>query len=167
MTSSFPEHYIFVMFHSMSVVIRPERPDTADAKALIIELEEHLAQFYPQESRHGYSVEKLLAQGVAFFLLREAGEPAGCGGIQLFGAEFGELKRMYVRPKFRGRRYGRLMLDHLANYARNHGIHLLRLETGIHQHAAIALYEGAGFRRIPPFPPYREDPLSRCYEMPI
>ena len=43
------------------------------------------------------------------------------------------------------------MLDHLANFARSRGIEVLRLETGIHQAAAIALYEGAGFRRIPPF----------------
>jgi len=42
---------------------------------------------------------------------------------------------------------------------------LLRLETGIHQQAAIHLYEQYGFRRIPPFGPYFEDPVSRCYEM--
>ena len=40
----------------------------------------------------------------------------------------------------------------------------MRLETGIHQRAAIELYERAGFRRIPPFGDYQEDPLSRCYE---
>jgi hypothetical protein len=43
-------------------------------------------------------------------------------------------------------------------------VDLLRLETGIHQAAAIRLYEGLGFQRIPPFGPYTEDPLSRCYE---
>jgi ribosomal protein S18 acetylase RimI-like enzyme len=74
---------------------------------------------------------------------------------------------MYVRPAFRGRGYGRLMLDHLANFARSRGVGLLRLETGIHQAAAIALYERAGFRRIPPFGPYTDDPVSRCYEMRI
>jgi putative acetyltransferase len=56
------------------------------------------------------------------------------------------------------------MLDHLADYARSNGVELLRLETGIHQHAAIRLYEQEGFRRIPPFGPYRDDPVSRCYE---
>jgi GNAT superfamily N-acetyltransferase len=57
-------------------------------------------------------VDKLIAEGVAFFVLRQSVTPAGCGGIQLFGTEYGELKRMYVRPAFRGRGYGRLMLDH-------------------------------------------------------
>jgi ribosomal protein S18 acetylase RimI-like enzyme len=148
----------------MAAIITPERPDSADAVVLITELEAHLESLYPAVSRHGYSVEKLLAQAVAFFVLRDNGTPAGCGGIQLFGAEYGELKRMYVRPQFRGLGFGKLLLDHLTEYARAQGVGLLRLETGIHQTAAIALYERMGFQRIPPFGPYFEDPLSLCYE---
>ena len=148
----------------MEATITPERPDTADARALIDELEAHLATLYPRESRHGYSVEKLLAQGVAFFLVRDNGTPVGCGGIQLFGTDYGELKRMYVRPQFRGLGFAKLMLDHLADYARSRGVRLLRLETGIHQHAAIGLYERAGFQSIPPFGEYRDAPLSKFYE---
>jgi GNAT superfamily N-acetyltransferase len=151
----------------MSPIITAERPDTPDACELIEELEAHLAPLYPCESRHGYSVEKLIQQGVAFFVLRENGAPAGCGGIQLFGTRYGELKRMYVRPQFRGLSFGRLLLEHLAEYARGRGVGLLRLETGIHQHAAIRLYEGYGFQSIPPFGEYKEDPLSRFYEMRI
>jgi hypothetical protein len=41
---------------------------------------------------------------------------------------------------------------------------VLRLETGIHQHEAIGLYERAGFHLIPPFGEYKPDPLSRFYE---
>jgi GNAT superfamily N-acetyltransferase len=148
----------------MSITITPERPDSADALALIAELEAHLEPLYPLESRHGFSVEKLIAEAVAFFLIRYDDAPAGCGGIKLFGTEFGEIKRMYVRPQFRGFGLGKLMLDHLADYARGQGVGLLRLETGIHQQAAIGLYERMGFQRIPPFGAYKEDPLSRCYE---
>ena len=148
----------------MPAVITPERPDTADAQALIAELEAHLEPLYPGESRHGYSVEKLIAEDVAFFLIREGGVPAGCGGVKMVGGEYGEIKRMYVRPEFRGAGLAKLMLTHLTDYARDQGIGLVRLETGIHQTAAIDLYEGAGFRRIPPFGEYREDPLSRYYE---
>ena len=71
---------------------------------------------------------------------------------------------MYVRPQFRGLGFGRLMLEHLADYTRTQGVTLLRLETGIHQRAAISLYEQMGFYRIPPFASYTDDPLSRCYE---
>ncbi len=148
----------------MTPILTPERPDSADAVALITELEAHLAPLYPPESRHGFSVEKLLAQAVAFFVLRENDTPAGCGGIQLFGTAYGELKRMYVRPQYRGRGFGKMLLNHLADHARAHGVGLLRLETGIHQAAAINLYEHMGFQRIPPFGAYREDPLSLFYE---
>src|SRR6516225_5160806 len=148
----------------MPAIITPERPDSADAIALITELEAHLDPLYPAKSRHGYSVEKLLAQGVAFFVLRENDAPAACGGIQLFGVEYGELRRIYVRLQFRGLGFGKLLLDHLAHYAPARGVRLLRLETGIHQTAAIRLYGRTGFQRIPPFGAYVEDPLSLFYE---
>jgi GNAT superfamily N-acetyltransferase len=147
----------------MSTIITAERPDTADAVVLITELEAHLEPFYPRASRHGMSVERLLAEGVAFFVLRVHGTPAGCGGVKLFD-DYGELKRMYVREQFRGQGLARLMLDHLADYTRAQGITTLRLETGIHQQAAVRLYEGAGFERIGPFGPYTDDPLSLYFE---
>jgi putative acetyltransferase len=148
----------------MTTMIVPERPDTADAQMLIAELEQHLAPYYPATSRHGYSVEKLIKQGVAFFVARQDNVPAGCGGVQFFGTEYGELKRMFVRPQFRGLGLARLMLEHLEQYTRDHGIKILRLETGIHQKEAIGLYERMGFQSIPPFGDYVEDPLSRFFE---
>jgi GNAT superfamily N-acetyltransferase len=148
----------------MSAIITPERPDSADALALIAELEAQLEPLYPHESRHGYSVEKLIAEKVAFFLARYNGTPAGCGGIKLFGTAYGEVKRMYVRPQFRGLGLGKLMLDYLADYARGQGVGLLRLETGIYQGAAIGLYERMGFEQVAPFGEYKDDPLSRFYE---
>jgi GNAT superfamily N-acetyltransferase len=148
----------------MPITIMPERPDSPDAVALIAELEAELAPLYPLESQHGYSVEKLIAESVAFFVIRCDEAPAGCGGIQLFGADYGEIKRMYVRPTFRGQGFAKRMLEHLADYARARGVGLLRLETGIHQRVAIGLYERLGFRTIPPFGEYWDDPLSVFYE---
>lgn len=149
---------------AMASVIEETRPDSPAAQALIEELDAHLTLLYPSESRHGYSVEKLLAQGVVFFVLRQDAAPAACGGVQLFGAEFGEIKRMYVRPAFRGRGLAKAILTHLESYTANRDVPLLRLETGIYQTEAIALYEQMGYRRIGPFGPYREDPLSLFYE---
>jgi GNAT superfamily N-acetyltransferase len=132
--------------------------------ALIAELDAHLEPLYPSESRHGFSVQKLIADSVAFFVIRVDGAPAGCAGIKLFGIEYGEIKRMYVRPGFRGLGLAKFLLDHLDDYARTNGVDILRLETGIYQHTAIRLYERSGFQRISPFGEYREDPVSRCYE---
>jgi ribosomal protein S18 acetylase RimI-like enzyme len=145
-------------------IIALERADSPDARALISELESELDPLYPEQSRHGYSVEKLLREGVAFFVTRHGGVAAGCGGIQLCDG-YGEIKRMYVRPRFRGLGLGKLMLDHLADHARQNARTLLRLETGVYQHAALVLYERFGFRRIAAFGPYRPDPLSAFYEL--
>ena len=150
----------------MTTDIVLERPDTHDAIMLIEELEAHLAPFYPATSRHGYSVEKLIRQGVAFFVTRHEGIPAGCGGVQFFG-DYGELKRMFVRRQFRGLGLAKLMLNHLEAYAIQNNVHIMRLETGIHQAEAIGLYESMGYRLVPPFGEYKEDPLSRFFEKAI
>jgi putative acetyltransferase len=151
----------------MPTVIVPERPDSADARALIAELEAYLTPLYPSGSRHGFSVEKLLREEVAFFVVRHDGPAAGCGGVKLFGTDYGEVKRMYVRPQFRGLGLAKMMLNHLAAYAQEQGARLLRLETGIYQTEAVGLYERMGFRRIPPFGAYQEDPLSLFFEKQI
>jgi len=80
------------------------------------------------------------------------------------GTGYGEIKRMYVRPQFRGMGFAKLMLNHLTDYARSQAVGTLRLETGIHQYEAIGLYEQMGFQRIPTFGQYKEDPLSRFYQ---
>ena len=151
----------------MSTTIGPERPDSADAMLLIAELEEYLTPQYPAESRHGFSVDKLIREKVAFFVMRQAGIPAGCGGVKLFGTDYGEVKRMYVRPQFRGLGLSKLMLQQLADHTLGQGVGLLRLETGIYQTEAIGLYERWGFVQIPPFGEYKPDPLSLFYEKQI
>lgn len=149
----------------MSITITKERPDSTDAIQLIDELQTLLSrEMYPDESRHGYSVDKLLREGVAFFITRHDGNPAGCGGIKLFGTEYGEVKRMYVRPQYRGLGLGKLMLDHLSGYSRDRQISILRLETGVYQTEAIKLYERYEFVRRGPFGEYKDDPLSIYFE---
>src|SRR5215831_16643784 len=115
--------------HPSSAVITRERPDTVDAILLITELEAHLDPLYPRESRHGLSIEQLLAENVAFFLLRWQDAPAACSGVKLFDDGYGEVKRMYVRPQYRGLGCAKSILRHLEDYTRAQGIGLLRLET--------------------------------------
>jgi GNAT superfamily N-acetyltransferase len=147
----------------MANVITRESPDSGTATQLIAELDAVLMPLYPAESRHGYGVEKLIREGVHFFVLRADGVPAACGGIQFYPG-WGELKRMFVRPALRGRGLARAILAHLDTHARAEGCGVLRLETGIRQQDAIGLYRSAGFKRISPFPPYRDDPLSLFFE---
>jgi len=149
----------------MPLKIVAESPDSADALKLLNELDVELWRHpYPPQSRHAFSVDKLLRENVAFFVARVDDTAAACGGIKLFAADYGEVKRMYVRPTYRGRGLGKAILDHLANYARQQQLSVLRLETGIYQVDAIGLYDHWGFERRPPFGEYREDPLSVYFE---
>ena len=150
------------------ITIVEERPDSPDAIQLISELDAALTSHeYPQESRHAFSVDKLIRERVAFFVLRYQSQPAGCGGVKLFGKDYGEVKRMYVRPEFRGQGLGKKILNQLAAYSRKQGVNVLRLETGIHQKEAIVLYERYGFQRRSPFGEYRDDPMSIYFEKTI
>jgi putative acetyltransferase len=148
----------------MAIVINAERPDTPVAMELIGELDGVLNPNYAPESRFGYSVEKLIQQGVAFFVVYVDGTPAGCGGVQIFGDEYAELKRMFVRPQFRGLGLGRQLVNRLADYALENGIKVLRLETGNAQVEALNLYVGMGFRHILPFGVYVGSATSICME---
>ena len=144
-----------------------ERPDSPEAQTLIRELDRHLTARYPIEARHGLSVARLVEDEEAFFILRYAGLPVGCGGVMCFGKEYVELKRMYVRPSYRGMGLGRALVKHLKTYAQTQGIHIVRLETGIHQESAIQLYKRMGYRKIPPFGVYQAGPLNLIYEKSI
>ena len=146
------------------VLIVREQPDTPDASALVSELDAYLMPQYPPASHHGMTVERLLAERVDFFVLRCGGAAAGCCGIQNIQGEYGELKRFYVRPEFRRKGLGKILLRHLEEFARAQGFPIVRLETGVYQLEAMNLYESSGYRRIPPFGPYAEDPLSLFYE---
>ncbi len=153
---------------SSTILITPSLPTTPAARALIAELEAALEHpEYPPEAQFGYSVEKLIAEGVAFFVIWVDGEPAGCGGIQFYGDEYGEFKRMYIRPQYRGLGLGKLLIQHLENHANEQGIGIIRLETGIYQHEAIRLYKRMGFYPIPPFGAYRESAVNVFYEKQI
>ena len=159
------------MKSSELTTIRREHPSVEAAALLIRELDAYLMPLYPKENQHGYSIEKLVEQQVEFFVLYHHDEPAACGGVQFLGnpqepeQRYGELKRMYVRNQFRGRGFAKQLLAHLEGLAVDKGVTAMRLETGIYQPEAVALYEKTGYYKIPPFGDYpKDDPLSLYYE---
>jgi putative acetyltransferase len=118
---------------------------TDEVRTLISELDGALSAGYPPEQRHGLALDAIFRPNIRFFLARLNGEAVGCGGVALF-ADFAEVKRMYVCDHARGRGVAQALLAQIEQEAGNAGLDLLRLETGVHQTAALRLYERAGFQ---------------------
>lgn len=115
---------------------------------------------YPMESIHLAEADAFDTPGAVFLGAFLEGKMIGTGGYTKQSEEVAELKRMFVREEARGQGIGRQILKSLEDSARSNGITLLRLETGIHQPAAIRLYESFGYTRCSRFGTYPDDPLS-------
>ena len=83
-------------------------------------------------------------------LLRVDGQPAGCGALRPLEGDAAEMKRMWVRPAFRGRGLGRAAAEALLAAARAEGYARVRLDTLPSMAEAQALYRSLGFREVPP-----------------
>jgi putative acetyltransferase len=91
------------------------------------------------------------------------GRAVACGGIQSLDATTGELKRMYVRPAYRGRGIARQLLTALEELAFQRGHSVVCLETGVYLPAAIGLYTSCGYEPIPVYGEYVDNPYSVCF----
>jgi GNAT superfamily N-acetyltransferase len=79
------------------------------------------------------------------------GAPVCCGGVKDLGGGACEIKRMFVVPEARGRRYARELLAALEDAARALGHHTARLDTGPRQPHAERLYRESGYEPIANF----------------
>lgn len=143
-----------------TLTIRQEPPGQPDVMRLIAALDAQMTALYPAESNHLLDIAALSDPAVSFLVVRDGDDVVGCGAILRDARGWGEVKRMYVRPEQRGRGLGKLVLSELETIVRGAGLDLLRLETGIHNTEALALYRRAGFSERGPFGDYAPDPLS-------
>jgi putative acetyltransferase len=85
-------------------------------------------------------------------------EIAGCVAMRKIDAEICEMKRLFVREKFRGSGAGRKLTERLIAEARSAGYGKMRLDTlSEKMPAAVKLYKNLGFREIAP---YYRSPLA-------
>jgi putative acetyltransferase len=137
-----------------------ESPDQPDVIALVAELDAYQDSLYPPESRHALDLTSLKQDDVLCAVARdETGMALACAALVL-GADYSEIKRLYVHPRGRGQGLARKLLARLEARALEAHCTLIRLETGPYQPAALALYAGAGYERRGPFGDYADDPLS-------
>ena len=128
--------------------------------ALIAELDRYQSALYPEESNHLLDLASLPQNQLIVMVIRKGEEAVGCGAIVLDDAGRGEMKRVFINPTHRGQRLGEKLLAELETAALQRGCRTLQLETGIHQHAAICLYQRCGYKVCDAFAPYHPDPLS-------
>ena len=145
--------------------IAPTAIDDADLTALIARLDAYQESLYPAESNHLVDLSQLAAESVIVLLIRDARQRAvGCGAIVLGNDGVGEMKRVFIDPHHRGQQLGERLLAALETQALHRDCHTVRLETGIHQQAAIRLYTRWGYQTRSAFAPYQPDPLSLFME---
>ena len=87
----------------------------------------------------------------SIYLVYVGGELAGCVGMKSSDAESAELKRLYVRPAFRGQNLGELLTRRITDDARAAGYRRLRLDTLPGLKTALALYRRLGCRETEPY----------------
>jgi putative acetyltransferase len=143
-----------------------ESPSQPEIVSLIEELDAYQMPLYPEESHHGIDIDALSASNVLFAVARnEHGEAVACGALAL-QSTYGELKRMFTKPAFRGQGLARTLLAFLEAEAQKRGCTHFALETGYRQNEAISLYERCGYSRCGPFGEYVSDPNSVFLEKP-
>jgi GNAT superfamily N-acetyltransferase len=146
--------------------IRERDLDSADVADLLRQAQMELNKRYPEDDPHPKRLEadQFRRPDGCFLALWLGDRFVACGGIRRFDGQSAEIKRMFVEPHLRRSGYGRTMLRHLEGKARELGYGLLRMETGLRQPEAIALYEQAGYHRIPAYGEFKDSPLSVCFE---
>jgi len=141
------------------MVIQQISVNTKDVQIFIRDLDAFQERLYPSESNHLDSIETLMHPNVFFVGAMEEKLLMGIGAVKVFET-YGEIKRMFIPEKFRGKGIGKQIIQALETHLIEQKIFTATLETGIHQNAAIHLYKTMGFFETSPFGNYAQDPLS-------
>ena len=143
-----------------AIQIELETPLQEDVVQMIEALDSYLGSLYPSGPNYLLDVDSLMGEDVRFLVARVDGQAAGCGALVLGQPGYAEIKRMYVKPETRRLGIGAAILQELEALARQEQRTWIRLETGVYQPEALAIYGRACYVECGPFGDYVADPLS-------
>ena len=153
------------------IEIRRADPACPKVRPLIEGNQSHGALATDASSDHTFGVEALCNSEVRFFAAFDGDRALGCGAYKALSNGSAEVKSVYVAQTARGRGVARILMDHLANQARQEGFSALVLETGSalcpEYDAARTLYENLRYSYCPPFEGYEADPMSVFMRLPL
>jgi putative acetyltransferase len=151
----------------VKALVQRERADQPEVMALLSELDRYLASLYAPEANHILDVKQLLGADIDFLVARIDGVAVGTGAVRRMpgerdtgGEPYGEIKRMYLVPPYRGSGIAEQMIDELEQTLVDRGVELALLETGRDQHRAVALYRRCGYVERGAFGGYPDNGLS-------
>jgi GNAT superfamily N-acetyltransferase len=90
--------------------------------------------------------------------------PVGCAGFKHYEDTTAEVKRVFIRSKYRGRGISKRIMELVEQKAKEKGYHKLILESGEPLVYAMGLYRKIGYHVIPNFGQYKDMPDSVCME---
>jgi putative acetyltransferase len=143
----------------MTLHISLEGPAQPEIMGLLRDGEKYSAELYPAESNHHLALDALRSSKVRVFVARDEGRAVATGALVLRNS-WGEIKRMWVVPDVRESGVSKAVLAALEVEARRERVSVLRLETGVQNHAALGLYKRAGHMQRGRFGNCQADPLS-------
>jgi putative acetyltransferase len=148
----------------VTVTIEETGPDDARLTPLLTALRAELDALYPEDRVFPSPQVRTAAD---FLLAFVDGDVAGCCALQPLDDGWSEIKRMYVVPDHRGLGIAGMLMVAVERLAKVRGYTQIKLETGVRQPAAIAVYERAGFTPIPVYAPYDQWDRSVCLAKPV
>ncbi|SFM14334.1 N-acetylglutamate synthase, GNAT family [Paenibacillus sp. 1_12] len=138
--------------------------DNIDLSVLIAKLDAELLLKYPKEDIFGVDFEDPEIHKMTFVIAYCEGIAIGCGALRPLDPVSIELKRFFVDPSYRQRGIASLILHFLEHEAIRKGYSILRLEAGLLQPEAIAMYTRFGYDEIERFGEYVDSKQSVCFE---
>lgn len=151
-----------------NVEIWRARLEEAEAAFCLVREYFEMAGVVLREDREKF-IEEYFGEGQGLWMARVGGEAAGCIGLRRLptseevepkNVECAEIKRMYVREKFRGQGIAARLLEEVENFAREAGYAWIYLDTASEMVAAARLYQRNGFVQCAR---YNENPQAAIF----